>query len=149
MTSKLFTETDLSELWRLRETAREEEERARKARHAVEGELFRRFEDVSASRLSLGNEQYIDIMYPVGAWSYSAVGVARLKEFLVGRGLITEEEWSKGVSYTPKVDGNRIRGWRKLGAEVDELIDAARMGRTGRPQLKGPPLAEMGHDTPE
>jgi len=129
----------------MRQEAKAEEDRACTARREVDDELILRFNDAGATRLALGNGMHIDkIDSKTSAWS--SFGVEALRQFLVGGGHITEEEWYLGVSYTPKVDGNRLKGWRKYGEEeVGQLIDGARISATGRPVLRGPSLEEMQH----
>ena len=139
-----FSEHMIDDLWRLRQESKKEEDRAAAMRRSVEEELFRRFDEQGATRLVLSNGGHVDLVTRNTGWAYDAKLLTDLGSYLLSRSLIREGDWNLTVQWVPKVDGNRIRGLRKLGQEVNDMINDARMGRTGRPGLDGPKLEEMG-----
>jgi hypothetical protein len=143
-TPRPFAEDSPAELWRWRQIAKEMETEGKEKRQGIETEFFRRFEETGGKSMPLGDGKFVTITETRSGWAYEPGGVEALREHLVGGNIITEDDWLAAVSYTPHIDGHAVNRWLKIAdPEIARLIDRARMGQTGRPQLAGPPLEEM------
>lgn len=143
-----IADIDAATLWAMRQLLRGSELSAQRDRHEVEGELSHRMLEDGATKLPIGSSMYVTASSSTD-WEYEAEGVNRLRDFLVGGGLVTEEEWNLAVKWVPKVNGHAVRRWVQLGGAVQALVDQARSGASGKPSWKGPELEEMQRKLPE
>jgi len=135
-------------LWTIRQLLREAEKSAASDRHEVEGEMLTRMEQEGAAKTPLGSDMFVTQQSKTD-YAYTRDGVERLREFLVDGGLVSEEEWNRVVSWTPRVDRRAVNKWLKLGDAVKALVDQATMGATGKPRLDGPDLKELQNKRPD
>lgn len=135
-------------LWAMRQLLRATEVSSAQDRHEIEGELQSRMYSAEASKTALGADMFLTISDRT-SYEYNTEGVIRLRDFLVGGGLVSQEEWDRAVRWTPKVDGRVVRTWLQLGGAVEALVAAARTGTSGRSELKGPELQELQRKRPD
>lgn len=145
---ELGNEDDLT-LWIMRLLLRGGEIESASSRHEIEAELHKRMEQQDATNIALGPDMVL-ARHVKSSYAYTPNGVNRLREFLVDGGLISEEEWNREVSWTPKVSRHGINKWLKLGDAVKALVDQATMGSTGvEHTLDGPKLEDIQKKRPD
>lgn len=137
----VYNETSLDDLWRMRQEAKGEEDRATLARRACEEELLRRFREAGAKRLPLSNGKALRLTE--GGYNYDKQALIKVGEYALSHAFITEQAWNEIVKWAPWVDTRKIVALASYGVEIANLIEDARTGRRGDGKLEGPKLKEM------
>ena len=139
---------DYPTLWAMRQLLRGSEVVAARDRHEIEAEMGTRMAGEDASTVALGAEMYLT-QQDKTKYEWNAKGVQRLQEFLVGGNLVSQQEWDRAVSWTPKVNGTAVRKWRAFGGALKALVDQARLGTSGKSSWEGPTLEELQKKLPD